>query len=903
MIDFLYSIIIFPLYQTVELIYMVSLKVLNQPIYSILFVSLGISFLCLPLYIIAEKWQESERQIQLKLQPGIKRIKKAFKGDEQYMILSTFYRQNHYHPLMALRSSVSLLIQIPFFIAAYLFISKLEDLKGLSFWVIKDLGSPDSLFNIGTFKINVLPVLMTLINIVSGVFYSKGHPLKEKIQIYVSALIFLVLLYNSPSGLVIYWTMNNLFSLIKNIFYKFKHPFWVLYGCLCFLVALIDWYLLFRHYGFLYRRLILIFVLSIVYFTPLILKGINYCISHPFRNIADNKTIRTRIFLLSCITLAILAGTTLPSYVISSSPMEFSFIDKYNSPLFFLGHSLWQAVGFCIFWPCCIYFLFGKKTQTVMTILGVIICLCSIINAFIFNIDYGTLTNILTFSKEGALKPTLLQALLNFAVIILFIVIILLLFSFNKHKVFYSVYPILIISFLGITCYHSIKIASTYNQYKKINQQNTAQINKLSPVFHLSKTKQNVLVIMLDRAINCYIPTIFEENSELSDEFDGFVYYPNTASYADNTLLGSPAMFGGYDYTLEKINDRKDEALVDKHNEALKTLPTIFHNDGFDVTLTDMSWANYSWIPDLSIFDDTIRIVPTIRMYTDYWIKLHPEASSSSERSDLLKRNFIWFSFLKSMPLFFRDSIYDKGFWWNSKTFFGNLQDVVNNYAVLDYLPELTAFDSDKPTFTYLINELTHEPNYLQYPDYTPSIIITDKGSGKYSQDVHYHANCAAIKRLGEFFKYLKENNIYDNTRIILVADHGAGVETDIAPEQDKAGLPFRIETFNPLLMVKDFNSHGLMITDNTFMTNADTPYIALKNIDNDAVNPFTGNPIYQPEEKQKLYLAYGPGWSPDQHNKNKFKIKTDEWFSVHDDIFNPDNWKQESPYSQEEAE
>lgn len=38
------------------------------------------------------------------------------------------------------------------------------------------------------------------------------------------ALFFLVFLYTSPSGLVFYWTLNNLFSLVKTIFYKLKHP-------------------------------------------------------------------------------------------------------------------------------------------------------------------------------------------------------------------------------------------------------------------------------------------------------------------------------------------------------------------------------------------------------------------------------------------------------------------------------------------------------------------------------------------------------------------------------------------------------------------------------------------------------------------------------------------------------
>ena len=120
MIDFLYSIIVYPLYQIVELCYYVFWKIVRNPGLAVIGVSLAVSFLCLPLYVIAEKWQTKERDTQKKLKSGIERIKSVFKGDEQYMILSTYYKENHYHPIMALRSSISLLIQIPFFMAAYI---------------------------------------------------------------------------------------------------------------------------------------------------------------------------------------------------------------------------------------------------------------------------------------------------------------------------------------------------------------------------------------------------------------------------------------------------------------------------------------------------------------------------------------------------------------------------------------------------------------------------------------------------------------------------------------------------------------------------------------------------------------------------------------------------------------
>ena len=79
-------------------------------------VSLIINFLALPLYNVADAIKDKERELQLKLQKQADRIKKAFKGDERFMMMQTMYRQNHYHPFYSLRSSLSILIEIPFFI-------------------------------------------------------------------------------------------------------------------------------------------------------------------------------------------------------------------------------------------------------------------------------------------------------------------------------------------------------------------------------------------------------------------------------------------------------------------------------------------------------------------------------------------------------------------------------------------------------------------------------------------------------------------------------------------------------------------------------------------------------------------------------------------------------------------
>lgn len=236
MFSALYQIFITPLVQLTEFFYSLFFEVTGNQGIAVIGLSFVVTIFTLPLYMVAEQWQETERNIQKKLKPGVERIKSTFKGDEQYMVLSTFYRENHYHPIYALRSSFSLLIQIPFFIAAYNFLSNLEPLKNYSFLFIKSFGEPDATFHIGSFAVNVLPIAMTIINCVAGFIYSKGHPLSEKIQIYACAAVFLLLLYNSPAGLVVYWTMNNILSLVKNIFYKIKNPKKVLYLIACILV-------------------------------------------------------------------------------------------------------------------------------------------------------------------------------------------------------------------------------------------------------------------------------------------------------------------------------------------------------------------------------------------------------------------------------------------------------------------------------------------------------------------------------------------------------------------------------------------------------------------------------------------------------------------------------------------
>ena len=134
-----FKLLIGPLELLFETVFALAYRYIGDPGLAIICMSLIVNLLVLPLYRRADKMQADERKIEDKLQWGIDHIKKTFHGDERFMMLQAFYRENNYKPIYALRGSLALLLEIPFFIAAYKFLSELRILRGSSFGPIQDL--------------------------------------------------------------------------------------------------------------------------------------------------------------------------------------------------------------------------------------------------------------------------------------------------------------------------------------------------------------------------------------------------------------------------------------------------------------------------------------------------------------------------------------------------------------------------------------------------------------------------------------------------------------------------------------------------------------------------------------------------------------------------------------------
>lgn len=890
---FLYNLTITPVQYVIDIIFSVLSRFFDSYGIAIIGVSLVVQLLVFPLYKKSDAIQEAEREKQKSMEKWVSHIRKTFKGNERFMMLSTYYRQQNYKPIYALKGSVSLLLQIPFFIAAYNFLSNLPVLNEQSFLFLNELSKPDALISIGSITINVMPILMTVINIASGMIYTKGFSVKEKVQLYGMAGIFLVILYNSPSGLVLYWTMNNLFSLIKNIIMKcLKHPrrFINIVSATAGVAFLV--FKLWFSISITRLEIVFFIIVLIAGFIPALLSALS---AYRKRRPAGQKTIAAtdnRVFLLVSVFLALFIGLMIPISTVKASPSEFA-MGRY-SPLELVFSAFSVMIGFFVVWGNVYYHLGTAKIKSAFMTAFCALSIAFAVNFFFFGTDAGTISTSFVFDK--ALSFSRKEQIVNLAVLAAACVPAVILVR-KKPLVGRYAFSILSLAVLSYGIVTTIGIGRE-NATEDIVFSEDVEI---APVFNLSRNGKNVILLMLDRSISGYVPFIMNEKPELAQAFSDFVYYPNTLSYGSHTNLGSPALFGGYEYTPTEINKRSDEMLVDKQNEALKVLPVIFNDNGYKVTVCDPSWAGYRYVPDLSIYSD----YPEISAYNlsgRYTYVL----GNVDETREQQRRSLVFYSLMKGLPPVVQPLLYDDGYYWASSLLLFTA-DFIKFASTLQVLNELTGItDSSENTFLMMVNETTHAPVNLTYPDYmlstkvgettrNPEHVYAVDGSvldlTKQDWYSHYDVNMHAFIRVAQWLDYMKENGVYDNTRIVIVADHGEWLgQFDYMLHPD--GMD--VQALNPVLMFKDFDSHSdEMTTSYEFMTNGDTPVLLLENLIEDPVNPFTGKPINNDEKTAHPQIVTSSrNFAADHVTLNVFATSDGRWYSVHDNIFVKENWE-----------
>ena len=807
-----------------------------------------------------------------------------------------------------IRDFLPLLIDIPFLIVAYRYLRQLQVFQGVAFGPIADLGAPDALLRLSGHTVNLLPLLMAFLGLLAGLVYTRGRPIRVKILACIKVAACLVLLYKAPASLTLYWLFNSLICLGFAILYRLFEPRRVLHILLSVLGLMIVCLIIRR--GINHRAFIKLMLIAFGVLLQLpLLSGIFRKPPKSRPSVRESKDDRA-LFLVGGAFLTLFIGALIPLNVIQSSPEEFVDISNFHTSLQYVASSLMLAAGAFLLWPSVYYRLLPGKARRSLGLVMILLCVIAAIDYFFFGNGYGTMSTELIY--ESRLVILKKDVLTNMAAIMVGAALVLLAWK-KGRDILPMVGAAACLALVVMSAFGAISIQSAYHQLLS-NTQTRNDDKGIS--FPLDRSGKNVMVIMVDRGMGRFLPYIMQEKPELQQRFSGFTYYGNTLSYGSHTNVGAPGVFGGYEYTPLEMHRRSDELLADKHNEALKLMPALFHENGYDVTVCDPPYAGYKQVPDLSIYDD----LPDINTY----ITLTNDAIQNEEMlrhcDEVRHRNFFCYGFFRSAPLFMQRILYcfgqynEVGASWTQVAVgltkaTGMNYSFMKNSGVLSNLPDYSNIrDEGKNTFLMFYNATPHQPTLLQEPDYTPAMSVDNtayEGADSVirqgldgttlemttiNQVEHYHANMATMLLLANWFDYLRSNGVYDNTRIIIVSDHGFRMDglfdLRFSPTNAQDML-----YYCPLLMVKDFDSTEFTVDNSTFMTNADTPLLALDGLVENPVNPFTGKALSDAQKHlPEQQVAHEANVRPYSNNGTTYKGL--EWYANKNNIFDLSDWR-----------
>lgn len=190
------------------------------------FKNYGVSIILLTILVkilfwpLTHKSYKSMKEMQ-KLQPIMAKIREKYKNDKQKMNMEmmALYKTYKVNPMSG---CLPMLIQLPVFFALFRLLGSAIELRHAHFLLwIKDLSAPDRLFSF-PFAIPLMappygiPVLTLLMGasmlIQQKMTPTPGDPAQAKIMMFMP-IIFTFMFINFPSGLVLYWLVNNILSI------------------------------------------------------------------------------------------------------------------------------------------------------------------------------------------------------------------------------------------------------------------------------------------------------------------------------------------------------------------------------------------------------------------------------------------------------------------------------------------------------------------------------------------------------------------------------------------------------------------------------------------------------------------------------------------------------------------
>ncbi len=190
---------------------------------SIILLSIVLNIVLFPLTIKSFKSMQKMQE----LHPQMEKLKKEHKDNPQKLNkeIMELYKKYKINPLSG---CLPMLLQMPVFFALYQALMKSIELRGTKFLWISDLSSPDAIrlpFTLPMLgnKLHLLPLIMVGAMLVQqkistktmGAAVTDEQKQQQKMMLIMMPVMFGLIFYNMPSGLVLYWIVNTVLTVIE----------------------------------------------------------------------------------------------------------------------------------------------------------------------------------------------------------------------------------------------------------------------------------------------------------------------------------------------------------------------------------------------------------------------------------------------------------------------------------------------------------------------------------------------------------------------------------------------------------------------------------------------------------------------------------------------------------------
>ncbi|GAB4175499.1 MAG: membrane protein insertase YidC [Terrimicrobiaceae bacterium] len=148
------------------------------------------------------------------LSPKMTELREKYKDDPQKLNeeMMKMYREYGVNPFSG---CLPMLIQIPIFFGFYAMLGSAIELRNSSFLWVSDLSQPDTIGHVLGFPINLLPIVMAGTMVWQMIITPKSGDAMQQRIFYFMPIIFLGFCYNYASALALYWTTQNIFSIVQ----------------------------------------------------------------------------------------------------------------------------------------------------------------------------------------------------------------------------------------------------------------------------------------------------------------------------------------------------------------------------------------------------------------------------------------------------------------------------------------------------------------------------------------------------------------------------------------------------------------------------------------------------------------------------------------------------------------